>query len=1099
MKLRLIPASLACATLASGLVTFSAQASTAGTHHPTAARPSPATLRLAARTASAASGVPGRAGAIAGVIAGTGHKPLAGACVFATGPAGSGMAMTGGDGRYSINPLRPGKYTLHFSDCSAPGSYLDQWSGGGLVPTGASSVLVTAGQVKSAGRATLRATAPFLARAGTQATAIPGVRAAQGAAPPSRPASAGTPALAPGKGAIAGRVTGKGKPLKGICVIAYPRGRGRGARVRTTKSGSYRVGSLKPGRYYVAFYDCTRKTNWLGQYYKAATFYTGRRPKTVPVVAGKTTRGIDAALRLGGEIGGTVRNQHGDPLAKICAEAIGRSGRRFVFGGFARTAADGTYVMHAIIPATYKIQFSRCGNAGNYAPVWWRHSQSQAHATKIVIKSGTVAAHIDQVMPTGGAITGTVRAAGPHGPRLRRICVFAEGTTRNSGFAYTVTSRTGTYKLIGLRTGQYRLFYFRCGNRGNYLSLRRKVRVRIGHTISGFDAFLPLGGIARGVVTDSHGNPVAGICVQFQGRHGFGGTRTKSDGSYSVNAMRSGSYTVSFSGGCGNTGSYAPQFYNGQTNRANASHVELTAGQTVSGLNAAMQPGATIRGDLTDAGGNPVRDVCIILVPVSRLEVGFPFGTLTFARDGAYAAANLTPGLYAVSFGCFFGTGTLARQWFMAKPDSGTANLVSAPAGVVTSGVSAVLQASGTITGTVTNRDGKPLPRICVRATVSGSTASGSFFGPGETVTRKDGTYALTGLPPATYVIQYQDCGRGGYGSRWYQQKPSPQSATPVTVTPGSTTTGVDEKLAPGGSISGVVTTSAGTALPGACVQAFDAATQSDGFTRADRTGHYAVPGLATGSYQVTFYPCRGGAQLAAAVYPSPVAVTAPAAVAGVNGKLGVAGSIGGTVRDGAGKRQAGVCVVAVPADPGNTIGAGTTGQHGMYQIRGLGAGTYHVYAGDVFCGGGAGGPALAPQWYKGQQSEATATDVTVTAGASTAGIDAKLAASGAISGTVSHQGQPVAGECVTAFPVGATPEPLVGATLNPVIAVTASDGSYSLADLLPGQYHVEFTVGCGASGFAAQWWQQATSEQTASIVNVAASGTVTGIDASLP
>jgi hypothetical protein len=170
-----------------------------------------------------------------------------------------------------------------------------------------------------------------------------------------------------------------------------------------------------------------------------------------------------------------------------------------------------------------------------------------------------------------------------------------------------------------------------------------------------------------------------------------------------------------------------------------------------------------------------------------------------------------------------------------------------------------------------------------------------------------------------------------------------------------------------------------------------------------------------------------------------------------------------------------------------------------MYQMRGLGAGTYHVYAGDAFCGGGTGGPSLAPQWYKGQQSEATATDVTVTAGATTAGINAKLAATGAISGTVAHQGQPVAGECVTAFPVNPTPDPLLGSTLNPVTAVTVGDGSYTLTDLLPGQYHVEFTIGCGASGFAAQWWQQATSEQTASVVTVAANGTVTGINASLP
>jgi hypothetical protein len=99
----------------------------------------------------------------------------------------------------------------------------------------------------------------------------------------------------------------------------------------------------------------------------------------------------------------------------------------------------------------------------------------------------------------------------------------------------------------------------------------------------------------------------------------------------------------------------------------------------------------------------------------------------------------------------------------------------------------------------------------------------------------------------------------------------------------------------------------------------------------------------------------------------------------------------------------------------------------------------------------------------------------------------------------VAHQSQPVAGECVTAVPVNPTPDPLFGMTLNPVIGVTTTVGSYSLVDLLPGQYHVEFSIGCGASGFATQWWQQASSEQSATTINVSANGTVTGIDASLP
>lgn len=1117
MKLRPITLALVGAVLTTGLASFPAQASTAQPRQPATARPaSDGAARALAALAGIGSAGGGQAGAvthagvITGFVRGTGGAPLAGACVAASGPAGSAMAMTQPDGRY-IASLQPGTYTLHVSDCSAPGRYLDQGSGPGSWPVTAPTVIVTAGHVSDVARVTLRSTASVIAHGvgiaaslglgaaagaelGTVSGAVPGVAAA------ALPARAGSSAILAGTGAFSGKVVGRGKPLPDICVTAFP-SRGRGSVVRTSASGRYRVGSLRPGHYFVRFSACSQKSNWLPQWYRGLTApYLRHRPTKVTVTAGKTTTGIDASMRLGGEIDGTVRSKSGQALAGICVVAIGRSGRRFVYEREFKSDANGHYAAHGVFPAEYQVAFFRgCGNKGNYAPSWWRNASTMARASKIAVTFGQVVTKIDASMPTGAEVTGVVRGGSPTGRRLAGICVFARGRSAGFGSALSVTGRHGSYKLVGLTTGKYEIEFLRCRNRGNYLPTRRSVKLRLGDTVSGFNTVLPVGAVVSGVVKNGQGNPVSGICVEVSGRHQSGGKRTGNDGSYSVDALPTGSYKVGFSGGCGNAGSYAPQYYNGQPNRDSASPVQLTAGQTTTGIDAAMQPGATITGVVTDTGGNNLSNICVGVSPDSGQEFGFFFSRLAFTKNGAYTVHNLTPGLYSVSFQCF-GSATLAQQWFMAQSAIGSSNLVSAPAGAITSGISAALQRAGSIAGVVSNRRGQPLRNICVRASQTGTSSTTFFDGRNGAITRKTGAYLLRGLAAGSYAVQFSECGSAAYGSRWYHQKSTPQSATPVTVTAGSTTTGISEVLAPGGSIAGRVTTTSGTPVAGACVEATDIATQSAGFRVTDRTGRYVILGLSTGSYQVSFYSCRGRTpMLASSTRPAPVLVTAPQPVTGVNARLGIAGSISGTVHGtAAASPQADACVVAVPVDPGGSYGFSLSGKGGAYQISGLGAGQYQVYFGDPFCFPPA-GPDYAPQWFKGQPTQATALSVPVSAGADTTGIGARLASDGGISGTVTDSAHTqIAGECVTASPVGATPDPQFVQTLHPVIGVTGSDGSYSLVDLLPGKYTVEFSTGCGDSGFTTQWWNDAASASSATVVIVPATTTVSGIDATL-
>jgi hypothetical protein len=603
------------------------------------------------------------------------------------------------------------------------------------------------------------------------------------------------------------------------------------------------------------------------------------------------------------------------------------------------------------------------------------------------------------------------------------------------------------------------------------------------------------------VVKDTGANPVAGICVQVSGKDTGNGTTTGADGTYSIDALPTGAYTVQFTAGCGSTGSYAGQYYNGQTNVASATPVNLTAGQPTSGIDATMQPGATIAGVVTNAAGQKLSKVCVSVVPAYNVFDSFG-GAVGYTTDGAYSVRNLTPGQYTVGFNCGSSHG-LARQWFKAKAVPGSADAVSAQAGVVTSGISATLRRSGTITGRVTSKAGSPLSGICVTATRQGipfGLLADTIAEP-SAQTGHSGTYRMSGLPAGAWDVNFASCGPAPYGSQWYRGKAGFSAATPVTVTGGATKPGINAVLAPGGSISGRTTGSAGQSLGGVCVEAQDATTGSGSLGISKATGRYTITNLSTGSYQITFLPCFGQKPTPASFTRAAlVRVVAPKAVTGINGRLGRSGGISGTVLGGPGATpQAGVCVVAVPVNPNGSFTEGISRAGGKYRIDGLGAGEYQLYFDDPFCfdpdtvAGGA------PQWYNDQPTQATASDVKVTAGAVTSGVGATLGKDGVISGTVTNQSSAsVAGECVTAYPVSPVPDPLYDETIQPATGVTASDGSYAIIGLLPGQYQVQFTTGCGDSGYQSQWWNGASSASTATTITVGTGATITGKNATL-
>lgn len=1036
---------------------------------------------LARMRALSATRAVGHTGIISGVVRSVVGSPVGGACVRALSHGSHASARTGPDGRYLLGGLRPGQYQIRVGVCPSASRLSSHAAISGSWTEGPASVTVRAGQISNP--APISIFRLDLTSLGTSAhEALP------------------TSAVRAKRGSISGLVTGKGRPLHDVCAIAVSlseNARPSEAIALTGKTGRYRITRLRPGRYEVAFLAgiarCPNKGNWIIQLYPGvnAPFAKGK-VKAVRVRAGKDTDGIDGHLKKGGEISGTVRAKSGKALPRICVSVLGPED----FGFGLVTNRFGRYAARGLFRGGYQVQFSLgCGNKGNYASQWWRGAPSQARARTIRITGTRQVSNVNATLLPGAVVSGIVKAVNAAGKPLAGVCVFADDPANDFG-ADTQTGRDGKYRLIGLSAGRLTVQFDPTCNTGSsiYQFVQRSLTLSTSQVVTGFNAYLPVGGGISGVVTDAHGQPVGGVCVQINDDVGEL-TRTRPNGHYSLIGVENGSFQVLFFGGCGNAGSLAPQFYPNSPTSLFATPIKFRPNTITPNIDATMQPGGTLAGTVTDTAGHRLSRICVnTFTPQFPLLTSVDTGSAT-AEAGKYLISNLAPGAYGLAFGC----GGYGFEFFPNQVNPASAGQISVNAGATTRVPVTRLSRAGAITGKVTTKRGKPVQFACVQATLA--EGRNAFFPVDFGFTDEHGHYRIGGLAPARYLIQFIDCAFSrNFAPQWYRRVPTKAAATAIKVSPGRTDAGINAVLTAGGAIAGLVVGPTGKPANGICVNAFSAQAQADMFGHTDRSGRYRLTGLSTGRWSLTFAPCSSRSDLALVKRPGTVRVTAPHTVTGVNIKMPVGGSVSGRITSQAGGTPlGGVCVLLLPVKANGGFGFAITDDHGRYVNRQLDAGKYRAYIADPSCNEFSDAvPPFAPQWYNDQPSQATATVVHVSAGGATTGINGALAPFGTVTGTVETQAHaPVSGECVTAVPFRAAPDPASGVPAQQEVAVTNHAGGYTLTALMPGRYKVEFSSGCGASGFATQWWDNAGSAKSAKVITVGFAP-ITGISATL-
>ena len=190
----------------------------------------------------------------------------------------------------------------------------------------------------------------------------------------------------------------------------------------TGKNGAYSTPKLPRGTYLMAFYAlCGNDGNWLFEIYKDI-FNPLKNPTPIRVKAGKTTH-IDAVMKDGGEISGSVTGPGGRKLSNICVYPLTSSpAGELVFNAVSRR---GVYHIRSVPPGRYQIGFSPCQQS-TWAPTLWPDTQNTNTAPYIHLTGAQHIGNIDEVMQPGGIITGTVTAATPAATPLAGMCVLAQ-------------------------------------------------------------------------------------------------------------------------------------------------------------------------------------------------------------------------------------------------------------------------------------------------------------------------------------------------------------------------------------------------------------------------------------------------------------------------------------------------------------------------------------------------------------------------------------------------------------------------------------------------------------------------------------------------
>ena len=596
----------------------------------------------------------------------------------------------------------------------------------------------------------------------------------------------------------------------------------------------------------------------------------------IAVAAATTTPGINFVLTEGARITGQVTSAAtSTPLPNVSVTVFTANGSS---AGFATTDGTGSFAVLGLVAGTY---YARTSNGFGYIDQLYDGipcglSCQPFTGTPIVVGTGATVTGIDFSLATGGRVSGTLTDAATSLPVAGATVqiltsagsLVSTGRTDLSGNYITGSGiATGTYYArASSTTGHITQLYSGIACAGPCTILAgNSMAVTEGSTTSGINFSMQAGGRVSGTVIDSATSaPIPNVQIQIVDPNGrtIASANTDGGGNYLTGSgLPTGTYYARTSNNLG----YVNEIYNNKPCPQTCPVISgdsfsVTIGSTTPGINFSLDRGGRIAGTITDsATAQPVGGAFVTIYDTS----GRRWGTGSSNQFGQYiSGVGLPAGTYYATAGDSAGHITQLYSGIACSSacsvTSGTPITVTGTA--TTSGIDFSMVLGARISGTVTNTT-TSLPAAGVGVLIL--DASGTVLSTGTT--NALGNYVTTsGLPNGSYYVRTAN-NQGLINRIWATPSPlecvgsfagpSPScivtTGTPVAVTAGTITPGIDFGLTVGGRVGGTVTLVAGgTPVSPASVVIYSAggARLTGGTT--DGSGVYrTVEGLPTGTY----------------------------------------------------------------------------------------------------------------------------------------------------------------------------------------------------------------------------------------------------------